>query len=839
MKRFLLVAIGLVVVGVVVAALLLPAFVDVDAYRPEIEETLESATGRQVTLGELGLRLLPRPTLAASGLSIGEDPRFGTGPFLDAKKLEVSVALLPLLRGKVAVGSLKILSPDLHLLRDPDRGWNLASLMSGPPGAGPRDRRDPASGAGGDLSVASAEGGGTQRTGTSAAVSLSIDRLSLTGGTITLVDKALTRGETLTSQARKIDLEVTDLSLESSIGIDLSFELPDSGAARLKGRIGPIPAPGSEAPLPMDARLRLDGFRGGAAAPYLRAFSGLGIHGGSLDLDLSVSGEIPGDLEARGEATLNDLSVDPLSGGGPPVEIDGSVALEGLFSEEGMRLSRCDISTGRSAVSLAGTLSGLRSRPVIDARVETERVAFQDVLPVLKILGSFLPPGLTGEGEIALAASVKGPLREPGKMAIEGRASIAGFAFADASLRKPITGIEGTLTLEGDRAKISGFTASLGRSRVHGECSISRFQRPIVDVQLTSPLIDLDEILKLLRTATPLETAAAGRGESRGGDREPEPGAWTHAVSRSPAQDAGGVIPAVLDASSMAQAATLLGDVTIRGGLAVDRMKVVNLDLSAVRGALSMENGLARLSNLALTLYQGSLTGEVSAGLAETGPPFTLSASLEGVDFNAMAADYSPEMAGLLHGTLGAGLDLRGKGLSRPDLRRHLKGTGRIALRDGRLTSFGMLKLIAQALEAAGGRGIGEDETPFKALTGTFDVNNGRARTEDLKLNSPDIKLTGKGDVTLDLGLDLGVSVRISEEVSAGMVAKTPNLSYLQNKNSKIVLDLELGGTLLEPSVRLDSETLKRAARTAAEEQVREKGKDLVDKLLKKKKKKD
>lgn len=835
MKRFLLIAIGLVVVGVVVAALVLPAVIDVDAYRPEIEEALESATGREVTLGELGFRLLPRPMLAASGLSIGEDPRFGAGPFLDAEELEVSVALLPLLGGRVAVGSLKILSPDLRLLRDADRGWNLASLMSGPPGAGPADRQAPTSGAGRDLSVASAEGGGAERTETPTAVSLSVDRLVLTDGTITLVDRAFIRGETLTSEAREIDLDVTDLSLESSIGIDLAFELAESGAARLQGRIGPIPEPGSTEPLPMDARLRLDGFRGGAAAPYLRAFSGLGIHGGSLDLDLSVSGEMPGDLRARGEATLNDLSVEPLSGGGAPVEIDGSVALEGLFSEEEMRLTRCDISTGGSAVSLAGTLSRLRSRPIIDARVETKRVAFRDVLPVLKIVGPFLPPGLTGEGEIALEASIKGPLHEPERMAIEGQASIAGFAFADASLREPISGIEGTLTLEGDRAKIKGFTASLGRSRVNGACSISRFQRPIIDVNLTSPLIDLDEILNLLSTATPVATAAAREREPWGRSSEPEPRAWVRAVSRSPAEGAAAVIPAVFNASSTAQASTLLRDVTIRGGLAVDRMKVVNLDLSEVHGTLSMENGLARLGDLALSLYQGSLTGEASAGLGETGPPFTLSASLQGVDFDAMAADYSPEMAGLLHGTLGAGLDLRGKGLSRPDLRRHLKGTGRIALREGKLTSFGMLKMIAQALEAAGGRGIGEDETPFKALTGTFDIANGRARTEDLKLSSPDFKLTGKGDVMLDLGLDLGVSARISKVVSADMVAKTSNLKYLQNKKGKIVLDLDLGGTLLEPSVRVDSETLRRAARKAAKEQAREKGKDLFEKLLNKK----
>jgi uncharacterized protein involved in outer membrane biogenesis len=166
----------------------------------------------------------------------------------------------------------------------------------------------------------------------------------------------------------------------------------------------------------------------------------------------------------------------------------------------------------------------------------------------------------------------------------------------------------------------------------------------------------------------------------------------------------------------------------------------------------------------------------------------------------------------LIYGTLETSLDVKGRGLDTPGLRKNLTGGATLALRNGKLTSFGFLKQLAQVLEAAGGRGIGKDETPFDSLTGTFEIANGRAATKDLRLDSADLDINGRGSIGLDQSIGMDVGVVLSEAVSADMVAKTAKLKSLVNRKGELALDLKAGGTLQKPSISVDPKMLKRAS---------------------------
>jgi hypothetical protein len=201
---------------------------------------------------------------------------------------------------------------------------------------------------------------------------------------------------------------------------------------------------------------------------------------------------------------------------------------------------------------------------------------------------------------------------------------------------------------------------------------------------------------------------------------------------------------------------------------------------------------------------------------------------VQGVDFNALCTDFSKDLKGLIHGTLETSLDVKGRGVDTPALRKNLTGAATLALRNGKLTSFGFLKQLAQVLEAAGGRGIGKDETPFDSLTATFDIANGRAATKDLRLDSADLDINGKGFIGLDQSIGMDVGVVLSRPVSADMVAKTAKLKSLVNRNGELALDLKAGGTLQKPSITVDPKMLKRAA----EDELKKKGADALRKLL-------
>src|SRR5215471_1898695 len=99
MKRKLLIAAGVVVALIVILAVILPALIDVDKYRGQVETEASKALGRQVKVGKVSLAIFSGG-VSASDLSIADDPAFSDKPFVTAKELGVGVELMPLIFSK-------------------------------------------------------------------------------------------------------------------------------------------------------------------------------------------------------------------------------------------------------------------------------------------------------------------------------------------------------------------------------------------------------------------------------------------------------------------------------------------------------------------------------------------------------------------------------------------------------------------------------------------------------------------------------------------------------------------------------------------------------------------
>src|SRR5437867_12275390 len=124
--RIVLIIVGILVVLILIAPFLIP----VNQFRPTIEEKASAALGRKVQLGNLSLSLLSG-SLAAENLSIGDDPKFSSAPFLTAKSLKVGVELIPLIFAKTLnVTGVTIDSPQVTLLHNAAGLWNYSSLAA-------------------------------------------------------------------------------------------------------------------------------------------------------------------------------------------------------------------------------------------------------------------------------------------------------------------------------------------------------------------------------------------------------------------------------------------------------------------------------------------------------------------------------------------------------------------------------------------------------------------------------------------------------------------------------------------------------------------------------------
>ncbi|MGC1442578.1 MAG: AsmA family protein, partial [Burkholderiaceae bacterium] len=115
----------------VVAAIALVIFVDVNRFKPQIESFVKDTYGRTLTIdGDLSLKVFPRVALAlpASRLS---DPKSETST-LSLDSARVSVAVMPLVSGRVEAEKVQLHGLKANLVRFADGSTSIDDLMGAP-----------------------------------------------------------------------------------------------------------------------------------------------------------------------------------------------------------------------------------------------------------------------------------------------------------------------------------------------------------------------------------------------------------------------------------------------------------------------------------------------------------------------------------------------------------------------------------------------------------------------------------------------------------------------------------------------------------------------------------
>ena len=117
--RNLIIALLVVVIVVVVGAYIYLLTIDVEDYHPEIAEAVADATGRELTLGgPLDLAISLTPVVVAENVSFA-NADWGSRPQMATiERIEVQIALLPLISSEVEVLKLVVSGADILLETD-------------------------------------------------------------------------------------------------------------------------------------------------------------------------------------------------------------------------------------------------------------------------------------------------------------------------------------------------------------------------------------------------------------------------------------------------------------------------------------------------------------------------------------------------------------------------------------------------------------------------------------------------------------------------------------------------------------------------------------------------
>jgi len=371
--KIVLIVVGVLIVLVLVAPFLIP----VNQFRPTIEEKASAALGRKVELGNLSLSLISG-SLSADNISIGDDPKFSSSPFLTAKSLNVGVEILPLIFSKTLnVTGVTIDTPQVTLLHNGAGSWNYSSLG----GAAAKSKAAKSSGA------------------SSSAADLTIKKLDLKNGIIII--------GAVNSQKRStydhVDVTASNVAMTSQFPVTVTADLPSGGKFKLDGVVGPIDE-ADTALTPLTAKLNVSGLNL-ASTGFLDPSMGLG---GLVDLDGTLESK-GGEAETKGNVKFSKAML--IAGGAPagvPVIVDFNTKYN-LRKNAGV-LNPSTLKIGSAAARLNGTYESAGEATVVNIKLEGRDMPAKDLEAFLPALGIHLPKGASlAAGTLNTDLNITGP----------------------------------------------------------------------------------------------------------------------------------------------------------------------------------------------------------------------------------------------------------------------------------------------------------------------------------------------------------------------------------------------------------------------------------------------
>ncbi|MES0812710.1 AsmA family protein [Roseibium sp. SCPC15] len=511
------------------------------------------------------------------------------------------------------------------------------------------------------------------------------------------VDAKISGSEAAVSVA---DLHVVlgQLSLGGAADADLSGLLPEiSGRLVLKeGSIADLLLLAGQ-DLPASGKLSAD-----------LAFETVGITGEELVAGLDINGSV-----SIAEGEIGGLGLASAVGGDPEADRLTNLAMD------------VDLEGLENPVSLSGALSWRGEGFSLTGEADTARLLAGDAAPVsVTVKGSRVSAGF--DGQAAMNGDVDGAMRVEtadlrGLMTWMGQSIGAG----DGLKTFKASGIFG---MHGDAISFEETRFTLDETSGEANGRVEFGGKPKVTAQMALRELVLDPYLGGSSKAAGGSSGSSGSSNSgNGGGNSGGASGW----SSDPIDFSG--LKAV--------------DVDFKVTTREIRWDKIKIDESAL--STTIQNGVLSAKLEKLALYDGAGTGTVTLNGAAATPEVEAKFSLSGLDAYPLlrdAADFN-----WIEGTSAINLTVSSKGGSEQALVQGLNGDANFEFIDGAIRGINVPKMVrGLSVETLlGWQENPSEKTDFSSLGATFKIADGVARTEDLAMAGPLVRMTGKGKTDL------------------------------------------------------------------------------------------
>jgi len=218
--------IGLLIVVVLAigSILALPFLINLNRYQDQYKPLIEDALNRKIQLQDIRLTIWPRIGARVAGFTVLDDPAFGSGPFASLASLEVGVKLKPLLSGQVEVEEIALRDPVITVIKNKNGVLNVSTIGRTGVAAPKTPSRAPIPSTEGPLKILAL---------------LAVDRVSITGGTLTYRDQSAAKATEYIVQDMEILLQGVRLGQTPTLHVGMLVQ-PLNLPVKLNGTFGPL-----------------------------------------------------------------------------------------------------------------------------------------------------------------------------------------------------------------------------------------------------------------------------------------------------------------------------------------------------------------------------------------------------------------------------------------------------------------------------------------------------------------------------------------------------------------------------------------------------------------------
>lgn len=273
-----------------------------------------------------------------------------------------------------------------------------------------------------------------------------------------------------------------------------------------------------------------------------------------------------------------------------------------------------------------------------------------------------------------------------------------------------------------------------------GNLSVKSFSKPNISFALNSDEIDLAKLVP----AT--DSSAQANGNAESGD------------ASASAADADAKIELPTD---------MLRSLKIDGSLAVGKLLASGLTMTDISAKINGNQGVINIDPLKMNLYEGAYTGSAGLNVSGNTPKYSASSDLKNLAIAGLMEDLSEDGKSIIRGKSALSFKVTTSGDRPSVLKTRLNGNASFKASDGALQSEKLAQNVEKVIAFLKGRQpkpAGE-ELVFDSLSATFNIKNGVANNNDLKLVTPLIYGNGEGDI--DIGkseLDYTMAIGLSDE---------------------------------------------------------------------------